>query len=111
MAKRVHKHLKTLEVLETAKPKLRKSILESADSDLIRCLCECCLNILKGNVELTAAEKRKLSRHKKFIRHLSSKNIPINTKREILVQKGGFLPALLGPILGIAASLIGSLMQ
>ena len=109
MAKRVEKHLKTLEVLETAKPKLRKGILENADTDLIRCLCECCLNILKGNIELTPAEKRKLLRHKTPIRYLCSRNIPISQKREILIQKGGFLPALLGPIIGIVSSLLGSI--
>ena len=111
MAKRVQKHLKTLEVLETAKPKLRKGILENSEKDLIHCICECCLNILKGNVELTPEQKRRLSYHKMNIRKLSSRDTPFSEKREILIQKGGFLPALLGPIIGIVSSLLGSITK
>ena len=111
MAKRVQKHLKTLEVLESAKPKLRKGILENADSDLIRCICECCLNILSGNIELTPEEKRRLFHHKTLIRKLCSKNLPVEERRDILIQKGGFLPALLGPIIGIVSSLLGSIAK
>jgi len=108
---KLEKHHKTLEVLETAKPKLRKSILENAETDLIRCICECCHNILKGNVELTTDEKRVLCHHKKTIRDLSSKKISLKRKRDILVQKGGFLPALLGPILSIVTGILGGLLK
>jgi len=108
---RVDKHLSTLEYLKTAKPKLRKLILHESDIDLIRCICDCCHNTLNGNIQLTPKEKKSLNRHKRHIRKLTSKRISLKEKRGILEQEGGFLPALLTPILGIAASLIGSLLN
>lgn len=111
MAKRVKKHLDTLRVLKTAKPKLRQSVLASADNDLIHCLCECAHNVLNGNVKLSPGQKKILGKHKKPIRDLASKKTALKKKRRILVQKGGFLPALLAPIIGIATSLIGGLLN
>ncbi len=111
MAKRVKKHLHTLKLLKTAKPKLRKSLLAQSDNDLIQCLCECCHNVLNGNIKLSPKQKKALSRHKKHLRNLTTKKLSLKKKRHLLVQKGGFLPALLGPIIGIASSLIGGLLN
>jgi len=111
MAKRVKKHLEVLKLLKNAKPKLRQSIVASAENDLVQCICECCHNILKGNIKLSPKEKKQLSRHKKPLRDLTSKRLSVERKRKLLVQKGGFLPALLAPIIGIASSLIGGLLR
>lgn len=111
MAKRLKNNLDELKVLKKAKPSLRKSILKSADKDLICCLSECCYNILNGNVKLSPENKKCLTKHGKHLRQLASKRVSLKKKRNLLVQQGGFLPALLGPILGIAASLISSLVR
>lgn len=60
-----------------------KAVLQKADGHLIDTLCECALNLLKGHVRLNPKEKKKLKRHK------------IN----LLLQQGGLVGALLGPIL------------
>ena len=109
MAKRLRNHIDELKVLKKANPSLRKNYLKLANKDLICCLCECSHNILNGNIKLTSAQKKKLTRHSQHLRLLAKKSVPLKTKRNILIQKGGFLPALLAPILGIAASLISSL--
>jgi len=38
-------------------------------------------------------------------------DVKVPEKRRVFEQKGGFLPGLLIPILGIAASLIGELVD
>ena len=77
--------------------KARKGVIEAADKALIDCLSECALNILRGNVVLTEEQKKKLKRHKRKLRALSFKRVPVNYKKEML-QSGGFLGALLAPL-------------
>ena len=73
----------------------------------MQCLCECALNILHGNVPLTTAQKQKLRCHKNTLRTLGSKKISLTKKKKKLVnQKGGFISALAGPVLGILGELI-----
>ena len=40
-------------LIKTKNAKLREAILEHADAELIRALCECAHNILRGNVKMT----------------------------------------------------------
>jgi len=109
MATSVHTHRRELRTLCAASPSVRKAILESADLGLTHCLCECALNVLKGNVELHPIQKRKLSRHKKTLRGLIKPGISWKRRRNKLIQGGGaFIPLLLGPIL---ASLVTSLVR
>jgi hypothetical protein len=104
--KRLQQNITYIDVLAKAKPSQRKAILETADNELILCLCECILNIINGNIPLKAQELSKLIKHKTNLRHLASLKTPTKRRREILVQKGGFLPAVLMPILGIASQLL-----
>lgn len=102
---RLQRNITYLDVLAKTKPVTRKAILAHADKDLITCLCECALNILNGNVPLDSAQFNKLKKHKEQIRQLASKNLKHADRKEI-IQNGGFLPALLAPILGIAGQLL-----
>ena len=105
--KRLQKNISYLDVLAKAKPSQRKAILQTADKDLILCLCECILNVLNGNVPLKPDIQEKLGKYKAQLRILASKETPAKYRKDILVQKGGaFLPLLLAPILGIAGQLI-----
>lgn len=98
MSARVRKHADLLKVLAKAKPPTCKAIMKTADKDLIHCLCECAHNILNGNVRLSPAQKAKLSRYKQDLRSVSKKTTSQKRKQQVL-QKGGFLPALLAPLL------------
>ena len=83
-----------------------KTILKSAPPDLVRALCECSLNVLKGNIKLNATQKKRLRRYKNILRTLAAKKSAVKTRKRML-QKGGFLGALLGPVLGVLGSLLG----
>lgn len=89
----------------------QKQIISRAEKELIKCICECSLNILNGNVKLSDKQKKQLRKHKKVLRNLSSRKGGVKQKKKI-VQRGGaaFLPALLAPILGglISKFILGS---
>ncbi len=104
---RLHRHGDLLKVLLKSSPKLRRAIIGAADKDLIDCLCECSMNILRGNVVLTANQRDKLRRHKKALRKMANKRLAAKPKREIL-QRGGFLGMLLAPL---AASVLGPVVS
>lgn len=103
--KRLKKQWDLLKVLSKAKPKTVKAIIKDGDRELLHCLCECALNVLKGHVPLTPTQKKRLSRHKTHLRTLARRNINIGNKKKIL-QRGGFVGALLGPVLGTLATTI-----
>ncbi len=96
---KLHKYAHHIHCLNAASAATCKAIIKTADKGLVNCLCEVCLNVLKGNVPVTTVQKRKLSRHKADLRRLIKKNLSLNSKKRIL-QKGGFLGALLGPLVG-----------
>lgn len=103
---RLKQNITYIDVLAKAKRAQRKALLETADPSLILCLCECISNVLNGNVPLKPNELNKLKRYQAILRKLSTQNIPTKQRKELLVQKGGFIPALLTPILGLASSLL-----
>ncbi len=106
----VEKNIELLKILKKAKPKQRKLLLKAAENDLIYCLCKCIDNILRGNVKITAAKKKELAKHATVLRNIVDRRTKVHKKRALLVQKGGFLPALLAPVIGIASSLIADLV-
>ena len=95
-------------LIKTKNAKLRKAILEHADPELIRALCECAHNILCGNVQMTPQEKERLRKYQTKLRLLARKNVSVKQKRRHLQQTGGFLPALLAPL---AASVVIPLLR
>jgi hypothetical protein len=109
MSRRLEKYASYLRKLYRASPKAKKVLLKSTkkDNEFVKCLCECAKNIIKGNVKLTTAQREKICRRKQSFRKLSLKKTPLKEKRRI-VQSGGFLGALLGPIISILGGLFGS---
>ena len=81
-------------------------MIQGASKELIACVCECALNILNGNVSLKPADKRKLKKYKHHIRALSTKKLSVQKKKKNLHQKGGFLGALLTPVLSALGGLL-----
>ena len=103
---RLRRHSSTLRALKTAKASKAKAIIQNGDEELVKVLCECSHNVLKGNVPLTTRQKTRLRRHKKTLRDLTGKRRISVDKKKKLLQKGGFLGALLGPVLGILGGLL-----
>ena len=85
-------------VLAKAHPHICKTILCGANKDLLQCLSECALNILKGNVKLKPSDKTRLTKYRQKLRKVADKRVSLKQKHKI-VQTGGFAPALLAPLL------------
>ena len=98
MSLRMKRQALVLETLAKAHPHICRAILRGADKDLLQCLSECALNILRENVSLTPSEKAALVKYRLKVRKLSDKKTPLKEKHKI-VQTGGFSPALLAPLL------------
>lgn len=95
-----------LKMMARAKPAVLKAMLNGASPDLVKALCECSMNVLRGNVKLSSHQKKRLSRYKQGMRALSRGNTSMKRKKQIL-QKGGFVGALLKPVLGVLGGLLG----
>ena len=107
---RLRKNASTLKLLHKAKPSLRKAILTKALPELIRCICDCALNVLHRNIAITPHCTRKLSRHKTSLRKLTDKKVSLNTKRKFLQQRG-FLPLILSALAPLFGKILGGLTQ
>lgn len=97
------KYIALLEALRHSDKEQRLALLRKADQKLIKYICECALNVLKGAVSLKSCQKNKLKKHKQVLRKLATKPTGKNSwkkKKRVIVQKGGgFLPLLLAPVL------------
>ena len=102
---KLRKYAHHLQCLKVASPTTSKAIIKSADAGLVNCLCEVGLNILKGNVAVTPSQKKRLTRHKQDLRRIGNKGLSLQSKKRIL-QKGGFLGALLAPLASIVGKYI-----
>jgi hypothetical protein len=99
MSDRLRVHLPLLKKILKGKPAVRNKILEEADLELIKCVCECAINVLNANVPLDEKQKSGLSKHKVFLRWLANRKISLKSKKaKLLTQSGAFLLGLLRPV-------------
>ena len=111
MSSRVKRQAPILKTLSQAHPHVCRAILRGADKDLLQCLSECALNVLKGNVKLTPGQKASLTKYKQKLRKVANKKVSLKEKHRI-IQTGGFTPALLAPLLKpIIIPLAGKVLQ
>lgn len=87
-----------LHALAKGHPHVCQAILKGADKDLLQCLSECAHNVLQGNIPLSPHQKARLTKYKQKLRQVANRNTALKQKQKI-VQTGGFLPALLAPLL------------
>jgi hypothetical protein len=107
MSLRVKRFAPLLRSLYRSSGKTRAKILKSSlDKDFLLCLCECCKNVIKGNVPLNPRQKKLLHQYRSKLRKLASKKTSLLKKKKI-VQTGGFLGALLSPIISVLSGLLG----
>lgn len=107
VSKRVRENIDFLRFLASCNPNQRKTAIKYASKEAILALVECCINVLHGTIELPEHNRKRLKKHRVIIRNLSRES-PLSKRRKILVQKGGFLPFLLAPLLSIVSSVAGS---
>ena len=109
MSERLRRKAPLLKALHRASPALRKRLLRAhCDKDLIHCLSDFYKHtcILKGNVPLSGSQKAALRRRSKNVQQLALKSVSLEKKKKV-IQSGGFLGALLGPIASVLMSLFG----
>jgi hypothetical protein len=66
-----------LHVLKSANPRLRKTILQTSNKDVILGIMEAALNVLNGNFRCSTNRLRK---HKAVLRHLVDERITLGTR-------------------------------
>ena len=98
--------------LAKSPPKERKKILNQAPKNKINLLLNCIVNVLEKNLNLPQEQLEKLKKFKSVLRRLANKEESIETKKQVLVQKGGFvqflIPAVISGITSIVSSLISN---
>jgi len=105
MSARTKKYLSALKHIRRLCDKAKREYIRKCDKGFIDCVSECSKNILKGNVPLTKRQMTNFRRKRYDLRALSRRKTSLRTKRKIL-QKGGFLSALLPPVLSVLGSLL-----
>ena len=110
MSRRVRTHAVLLKTLAHCSAKQRRLLLQSADRGLIDAICECVVNVLRGNVHLSPVHKRSLAKHRHKLRKLGDRKTPLKERKRIITQQGGFflplLSRLISPVLGILSNLV-----
>jgi hypothetical protein len=109
VTKRVKKHASDLQHLARAKRVLRNRKIRMAPKELIMALVDLAKTLIKGEVSMTANQLAAVRRHKESFRKVVKPNTKVQTLKKTF-QTGGFLPALLGPILKVAGPLLGGLL-
>lgn len=111
--KRLKDNIDYLALLSKAKrSEQRRKLIEIATADQLNAVWDCIHNILfNERVPLTQNDRKKLKKYKNILVSLDRlKKSHKEKKKDILHQHGGFLPALLAPVLGIAGTLLSNLL-
>jgi len=90
--------------------KAKRQYVKKCNKEFVDCVSECAKNILRGNVPLTSNQTTKLRRNKKNLRSLATKKTSLKKKRQIL-PKGGFLAALLPPVLSLLGGALSGVIK
>jgi hypothetical protein len=108
MSKTLRRNAHFLKLLYKSSPAIRRKLLRNHCSpDFITCVCECAKNVLVGNVPLNSSQKATLRRRYNSLKELALKKTS-QKKRKQIIQSGGFLGALLGPIISVLGNLFGT---
>lgn len=95
------------ELTKSRKGSKTRAILESATPCFIRLLSEIGSNILKGNIELSEDQTRRLKPHKRLLLLTSKPHLSLKRKKEALIAKnGGFLNIVLPTLISAISALL-----
>ena len=97
-------------ITKTKNSKLRNKYLKEANNCVIDAISEIAKNCLIGNVPLKTCDFKKLRKYQKLLRKLSKKS-PVVKRRNLIIQRGGFISFLIPPALSLIASVVGELIE
>ena len=106
MTKRVEKYLPVIKNYSNLTSDEQRKYLQS--ESFVNCICEICLNLIKGVIPLRELQKRKLRRHSSILRKLTSKikKKNFNNKKKLIQTGGVFLPLLFSIVAPILTKLL-----
>ena len=117
MERIIHYHRLLCDVCKHAKTKkMRIATFERIaynDADVVRAITDVVHNVLQGKVHLTRRQITKLVKHKQHLRRLvKPRGLSLQQRKDLIIQKGGFLPFLapLIPLIIKAATIAGPLI-
>ena len=79
----------------TASEPVRKQLLESSNSNIIKAICELLLNVLQKNIVASGSVIAKLKKHKRILYILLKEKEDFKRRKEILINNSKILIALL----------------
>jgi len=95
-----------MQLMDFLTPRQRNMFLKSMNKKQMRVLEVACFNLATNHRGLTKRQEEILSKFKRQIETIASKEYKLGDKRKIVTQKGGFIGALL-PLIG---TVIGSFL-
>jgi hypothetical protein len=108
--KNINNQKDLLKTLSNCKRSIRLAIIKKADKALINTICECCFNLLEGNIDLTEEQHKNLLKYKNTLRKLVLKS-NLKEKKKIISQQGGFLQFLIPAVVTGISTIISSLID
>ncbi len=93
--KRIKQNKELIYLLSKSPRNFQRAILKHSDDEIIHVLVEIVLNALRGNCCIEGDTKCQLKKYKTTMRKLICPFTPIQDKRKLLIQSGGFLSILL----------------
>lgn len=110
ITRRIQRNVNNLERLAKAKSHTRRRTISDASHDLIMALVDAARSLLKGHLSLTPRQLSAAKRHRRSLEKLAKQGTSLREKKRTL-QTGGFIGALLGPLLKqIAVPVLGGLL-
>ena len=102
---KLEKNIHNLKILSCCNKNLKNKLITKGDKSLILTLNECVLNTLNGNIKISPKDREKLLKHKYTLRKtLKAKSL--KDKKQILIQKGGYLQYILPAAITLITTLL-----
>lgn len=108
-SKTLRKYIDVLEIIsKTRSVKIRETLLKNAlkNDDFCDAMVELCTNLIKGNINLPEENKTRIKRHRSLIAEIALKPKSKSKRKELIVQSGGFLPAVIPIVATIISEII-----
>lgn len=107
-SERLKRNRAVLEMLNKLSKKVQRGVIPHLTRDTVLALVECAKNIISRNVAISPSQLRWMRRNEKEVRKFVDNKTP-QTRRVKILQKGGFLSAILGPVVKILGGLLGGI--
>ena len=89
-----------LRILKTQNKKQRDKLIVQYDACVVKSMRNICLNVLKGNLDLTVPERATLKKYKISLRKLANGQISMKSRRKLILKDSHkLLKNLMPPLL------------